>query len=386
MMGNDPRPDYFHQTNMMSQTGPRDRGRRWPLLHGHERAAPAQYNQYFKANAPIEQLTMADIATLLSEQSKWLAVNRTQVTGSIEGSAVTLNNSGSALELPLTGMTTVGSDYAGSHSGWTLAPAGTSTYTALTAWPAPPTVPVIVTVPTGPAPTLGSGQTTPKPQPGSPPAPKGASKPPAAPIVYFAVQAAPKTVKVSHGKVTVSLNCKASKGRTVKGKTCAGTFTLTVAGHKVSHSFRFKSGKVSRITVKLPKRSMSAVTAAAHHKPKARKTAGKLVITTKLTRQVLSQRQGDAHDQGLTRTMAGALARQSAPATRLQGEHDVAKSPHHPLHRTPSRALDPADRCLSCGGVGLDRRILGDSPRNSCRWDARTGDHPVRTCGSRHVP
>ena len=62
-----------------------------------------------------------------------------------------------ALELPLTGMTTVGSDYAGSHSGWTLAPAGKSTYTALTAWPAPPTVPVIVTVPTGPAPTLGSG-------------------------------------------------------------------------------------------------------------------------------------------------------------------------------------------------------------------------------------
>ena len=81
----------------------------------------------------------------------------------------------------------------------------------------------------------------------------------------------------------MSLNCQASKGRTAKGKTCAGTFTLTVAGHKVSHSFRFKSGKVSRITVKLPKRSMSAVTAAAHHKPKARKMAGKLVITTKLT-------------------------------------------------------------------------------------------------------
>ena len=67
---------------------------------------------------------------------------------------------------------------------------------------------------------------------------------------------------MSHGKVTVSLNCKASKGRTVKGKLCAGTFTLTLAGHKVSHSFRFKSGKVSRITVKLPTLSMSAVTAA----------------------------------------------------------------------------------------------------------------------------
>jgi hypothetical protein len=282
MMGNDPRPDYFHQTNMMSQTGAANatgNGLYYTVMNELLRT----YNQYFKANAPIEQLTMADIATLLSEQGKWLGVNRTQVTGSIEGNAVTLNNSGSALELPLTGMTTVGSDYAGSHSGWTLAPAGKSTYTAQTAWPAPPVVPVIVTVPTGPAPTLGPGQTTPKPQPGSPPAPKGASKPPAPAIVYLAVQAAPKTVRVSHGKVTVSLSCKASKGRTAKGKLCAGTFTLTVAGQKVSHSFRFKSGKVSRITVKLPKLSMSAVTAAAHHKPKARKMAGKLVITTKLS-------------------------------------------------------------------------------------------------------
>ncbi|HEY1713481.1 MAG TPA: hypothetical protein VGG07_11300 [Solirubrobacteraceae bacterium] len=283
MMGNDPRPDYFHQTNMMSQATGAASATGNGLYYTVMNELLRTYNQYFKANAPIEQLTMADIATLLSEQTKWLAVNRTQVTGSIEGSAVTLNNTGSALELPLTGMTTVGSDYAGSHSGWTLAPAGKSTYTAQTAWPAPPVVPVIVTVPTGPAPTLGPGQTTPKPQPGSPPAPKGGSKPPAAPIVYLAVQAAPKTVGVSHGKVTVSLSCKASKGRTAKGKLCAGAFTLTVAGHKVSHSFRFKSGKVSRITVKLPKLSMSVVTAAVHHKPKARKTAGKLVITTKLS-------------------------------------------------------------------------------------------------------
>ena len=283
MMGNDPRPDYFHQTNMMSQTTGAANATGNGLYYTVMNELLRYYNQYFKANAPIEQLTMADIATLLSEQTKWLAVNRTQVTGSIEGSTVTLNNSGSALELPLTGITTVGSDYAGSHSGWTLAPAGTKTYTAITAWPAPPTVPVIVTVPTGPAPTIGAGPTTPKPQPGSPPAPKGGTKPPVAPTVYFAVQAAPKTVRVSHGKVTVSLNCKASKGRTVKGKLCAGTFTLTLAGHKVSHSFRFKSGKVSRITVKLPTLSMSAVTAAVHHKPKAHKVTGKLVITTKLS-------------------------------------------------------------------------------------------------------
>ena len=134
----------------------------------------------------------------------------------------------------------------------------------------------------GPSPVNGGHLAAP-PAPPKQPSAVGAAPKPAAAVIYFAVQAAPKTVKVSHGKVTVSLNCKASKGRTVKGKTCAGTFTLTVAGHKVGHSFRFKSGKVGRITVKLPKRSMSAVTAAAHHKPKARKMAGKLVITTKLS-------------------------------------------------------------------------------------------------------
>jgi hypothetical protein len=291
MMGNDPRPDYFHQTNMMSQTTGAANATGDGLYYTVMNELLRYYNQYFKANAPIEQLTMADIGKLLSQQNTWLAANRTQVTGSIEGTVVTLNNNGSALELPLTG-TNIGSAYAGSVSGWTLAPAGTSTYTALSAWPAPPTVPVIVTVPTGPAPTIGTGPTTPKPQPGSPPAPKGSTKPPAAPIVYMAVQAAPKTVRVSHGKVIVSLNCQATKGRTAKGKVCAGTFTLTVAGHKVSHSFRFKSGKVSRTTVKLPKLSMRAVTTAAHHAPKPRQVTGKLVISTKLSAKQVKKTNG----------------------------------------------------------------------------------------------
>ena len=33
---------------------------------------------------------MAQIGTLLNEQANWAAVNRTSVTGSIEGNAVTL--------------------------------------------------------------------------------------------------------------------------------------------------------------------------------------------------------------------------------------------------------------------------------------------------------
>lgn len=62
------------------------------------------------------------------------------------------SSGGGPLETPLTGVESVGSPYEGSQPGWTDAPAGTSTYTAFTTWPAEPTGRVIVTVPTGGAP------------------------------------------------------------------------------------------------------------------------------------------------------------------------------------------------------------------------------------------
>ncbi len=138
MMGNDPRPDYFHQTNLMSQTTGTVNGEGNGLFYETLNPLLAQYNQYFASNAPIEQLTMAQIGTLLTEQANWATANASQVSGYIQGNVATVNNKGAAVELPLTG-TNIGSAYAGSQSGWTLAPAGTSTYTALSAWPAPPT-------------------------------------------------------------------------------------------------------------------------------------------------------------------------------------------------------------------------------------------------------
>jgi hypothetical protein len=159
MMGNDPRPHYFHQSNLI--TSPAGSGLYYetmtPLLQ--------EYNGYFvtdsataQNNAPIEQLTTAQIGDLLNEQSAW-ASGQSHVTGSINGNVVTITNSGAALELPLTGMTDVGTGYAGTVSGWANAPAGTSTHTAITAWPALPTTPVVVTTPTGPAPG-GTTKTT----------------------------------------------------------------------------------------------------------------------------------------------------------------------------------------------------------------------------------
>jgi len=275
MMANDPRPSYVHQTNIIgpppagseespdllpptTYTPPATCTAGAPCTKGDGTLYQAldpllyEYNEYFQANAPIVQLTEQAIANLLAEQQAWSA--STAVSGDIEGNVVTVTNSGPALETPLTG-TNVGSPYAGTQSGWTLAPTGTSTYTALAAWPAPPTGPAIPTPPTGPAPGHGSGRLT-----------------------YIAIQAAPKAVSIKNDKVMVSLRCVATRGKTKKGKVCAGQFTLKVAGRSIRHTFRFKSGKVDRIAVTLPKHVRAR---AASLQRKHRKLIGALAISTK---------------------------------------------------------------------------------------------------------
>ena len=134
MMGNDPRPDYFHQSNMIGGAS--------ALYYSVMNQLLAEYKLYFNATTmPITQPTMAQIATLLTEQAKWSADQAgttPTVSGYIQGNQVTITNTGSAVSaMPLTGVTTVGSAYGGTQSGWTAAPAtGTSvTYTAQITWP-----------------------------------------------------------------------------------------------------------------------------------------------------------------------------------------------------------------------------------------------------------
>ena len=98
MMGNDPRPHYFHQTNLMSQAGQGD-----GLFFETINPLLSEYNTYFAANAPIEQPTMAQIGALLSEQAGWAAASASQITGSVQGKAVTVQNGGPPTEIPLTG-------------------------------------------------------------------------------------------------------------------------------------------------------------------------------------------------------------------------------------------------------------------------------------------
>ncbi len=283
MMGNDPRPHYFHQTNLMDQTGQGD-----GLFYQTVTPLLTQYNAYFASNAPIEQLTMPQIGTLLNEQAGWAAANKSQISGYIDGNVVTVNNNGAATEIPLTG-TTIGTPYAGTQSGWTNAPTGTSTYTALVAWPALPTTPVIVTPPTGSAPG-GPPATGGKPINQTPPAPPAAPAPTKAPLYYVAVQVAPKTVSIKKGTATVSLKCEAKNGKPAKNHFCTGKFTLKMMGKTVSHTFRIKATNTTRIAVTVPKRAMASAAAGKH-----RTLHGTLAISTKqptgaakLTRGTLS--------------------------------------------------------------------------------------------------
>jgi hypothetical protein len=147
VMGNDPRPHYFHQPNLMGTPPPGPPTTGTPpatlpskgdgLFYSVLNPLLEQYNSYF--NAPLEQLTMAQIGALLAEQQAWSKANTSQVNGYIEGNQLTLQNTGTeAANAPLTGVTGVGAVYGGIQSGWTSVSAGSSTVTAPTTWPAAP--------------------------------------------------------------------------------------------------------------------------------------------------------------------------------------------------------------------------------------------------------
>jgi hypothetical protein len=131
MMGNDPRPHYFHQTNL-AQASSREGAVLYPVVD----ATVSLYERYFSAtSAPIQQLTHAQIGDLLGRQSRWASANVRTVIGYIEREEVVVTNAErSALDVPLTG-TEIGSSYAGGTSGWDEAPEGVNRYRAATAWP-----------------------------------------------------------------------------------------------------------------------------------------------------------------------------------------------------------------------------------------------------------
>ncbi len=134
MMGNDPRPHFFHQTNLAESERP-EGAVFYPVLN----ATLADYSHWFNASEPIVQLTPTQISEQLARQEGWSTASG--VTGYIEGTRVVVANGGTAAAtIPLSG-TEAGTLYGGTRSGWVSAARGSSTHTAASAWPAPtPTV------------------------------------------------------------------------------------------------------------------------------------------------------------------------------------------------------------------------------------------------------
>ena len=136
VMGNDPRPHFFHQTNITGEG----------ILYNVLNTLLADYHEYFNSSAPIVQLTESQSGALLAEQQAWSnALAAGQAGGYIQGGQVTVTNTTAApLSVPITG-TSVGTLYGGIKSGWTGVPAGSTKFTNTP----PPQV-------TGVAPNVGS--------------------------------------------------------------------------------------------------------------------------------------------------------------------------------------------------------------------------------------
>lgn len=114
VMGNDPRPHYFHQTNLAQSDSP-DGAVFYPVVD----ALRARYRDLFDDRlAPLVQLTSTQIADALKRAAKWqadLAAGR--VSAYVLDGRVHVRTA-ATMEVPLTG-TNVGSAYAGHRSGWT---------------------------------------------------------------------------------------------------------------------------------------------------------------------------------------------------------------------------------------------------------------------------
>jgi hypothetical protein len=122
MLGNDPRPHYAHQTNLMSDsTNPNIANKGDGILYAVIGEAVTRYRAYFKT--PFQQPGQTALTQELRRQTAWTAtVAANQVTGFIQDGKVNIVST-VARDVPITG-TTTGALYGGQLSGWTAMTAG----------------------------------------------------------------------------------------------------------------------------------------------------------------------------------------------------------------------------------------------------------------------
>ena len=148
MLSNNPEPTYVHQTNIMgtvpypttcSTTGGMPPSTYVPsttaadttgegLLYSVLDPLLCQYNTYFNANTPYQQLTMGAIGATLQNQTAWTTALATGKVKATEQNGIinVTNTTGATVSTPITtpaGTTvtgaTFGQSYAGAQSGWT---------------------------------------------------------------------------------------------------------------------------------------------------------------------------------------------------------------------------------------------------------------------------
>ena len=126
LTGNDPRPHFFHQSNLanytpaLPDTHPDQGGILYPVI---DVLAGRYENAFDRPSAPLLQLTQTQIGNELARQEAW-ARAAGSVSAWVEDGRVYVRNGGAAaVEIPLTG-TTAGELYGGQRSGWVTVPAG----------------------------------------------------------------------------------------------------------------------------------------------------------------------------------------------------------------------------------------------------------------------
>jgi hypothetical protein len=129
LMGNDPRPHYFHQTNIAQSdlTKPATDTTVGGTLYAVIDTLLARYEQVFdRGSMPLLQLTQQQVADTLTQQDAWAATLKSgQVSAlMLDGALHVANNGTTPVDVPLTG-TTEGGVYGGQRSGWVTIPAHT---------------------------------------------------------------------------------------------------------------------------------------------------------------------------------------------------------------------------------------------------------------------
>lgn len=127
LTGNDPRPHYFHQTNIAQAdpNAPATATNVGGTLYAVIDTLLARYDQIFdRQSAPLLQISQQQVADTLRQQDTWAANRRLGVVSSWlqDGLVHVSNSSGAPVDVPITG-TPAGTVYGGQRSGWiTVAP------------------------------------------------------------------------------------------------------------------------------------------------------------------------------------------------------------------------------------------------------------------------